>query len=385
MNLSFNEYNIGTMTTTNTTGQAKRQKTDDDSSTTAEDDRNNVSPPTGKQLSLALCRIDDTDMYSTDDINKALDNLGTWAGCNDNQDEIARISKDFIELGGIPRILNFIQDNKDNVGFMLRASKIIEGFLDPGSNDEHLENASTMAQKFVEREGVEMMLSIIKEKYTGELDVDQLTTLENIFDVFCHTIPNMNAKNMVDIDKFSHVIDAGISTMAILSNINTHDAAVAHLKESIFIYFQNFVSFNADMMDIVDFQEKNIFPKCVRALKDPVDNSWKYDKKAWGYASSFFYECCMENREILSRKNDFKVIIPFCIRFMKEDPDHSSSSGVVDLLREASDIIGKKKMITSNKGLLEVLGTIVYCGNDTVSNDVKEKAMNLMEHFFGES
>jgi len=363
---------------TDTARQVKRQKTDDDSSTAPEDDRNNVSPPTGKQLSLALCRIDDTDTYSTDDINKALDNLGTWAGCNDNQDEIARISKEFIELGGIPRILNFIQDNKDNVGFMLRASRVIRMFLHPGSNDEHLENASTMAQKFVEREGVEMMLSIIKEKYTGELDVDQLTTLENIFDVFCNTMHNMNKKNMVNIDKFLPIIDAGLSTMVILNNISTHDAAVALVKERIFIFLGNFVHFNAEMMDVVDFQEKNIFSECVRALKDPVDNTWKYDKGAWERASIFFHECCEKNRKILSRESEFEVIIPFCIQFMKEDPDCSWSSWVFDLLRKASNIIGKKKMMTSNKGFLEVLGTVADRGNDNVTDGTRDDAIALI-------
>eukprot|EP00751_Fragilariopsis_kerguelensis_P009352 CAMPEP_0170795758 /NCGR_PEP_ID=MMETSP0733-20121128/24350_1 /TAXON_ID=186038 /ORGANISM="Fragilariopsis kerguelensis, Strain L26-C5" /LENGTH=61 /DNA_ID=CAMNT_0011145779 /DNA_START=61 /DNA_END=243 /DNA_ORIENTATION=+ len=61
---------------------------------------------------------------------------------------------------------------------------------------------------------------------------------------------------MVNIDKFLPIIDAGLSTMAILNNISTHDAAVALVKRRIFMFFRDFVEFNAEMMDVVDFQEK---------------------------------------------------------------------------------------------------------------------------------
>jgi len=288
-----------------------------------------------------------------------------------------------MELGGVPRILYFIQGNKGNIGFMLRASKVINTFLYPGTNDKHLENASTMAQQFVEREGVEMMLSIIKEKCTGELDIDQLNTLRNIFCIFIHTICNLNAKNMVDIDNFSPIVDAGISTLAILRNISTHDVAVAHVKRAIFIYFRNFVEFNAEMIDVVEFHEKNIFSKCVRGLKNPVDNTWKYDKDVWEEVSKFFLDCCYGNRKILSRDGDFEVIVPFCIQFMKVNRDCAYTMCVFDVLRKASDIIGKKKMITNNKGLLIVLGGVADCCTFD-SNSVKDAAINLMKYLFDE-
>ena len=194
----------------------------------------------------------------------------------------------------------------------------------------------------------------------------------------------MNKKNMVDIDKFLPIIDTGISTMAMLSNNNTHTGTVAHVKEVIFMFFRNFVEFNAEMIDVVEFQEKNIFLKCVRTLKNPVDNSWNYDKMAWGEASSFFLECCCGNRKILSREDDFEAIVPFCIQLMKVDPNHAFSWYAFDVLRKASDTIGKKKMITNNKGLLEVLGTIADCGNDNVSNVAKEKARVFIKELFNE-
>jgi len=366
---------------TNTAGQAKRQKTGDDSSTAAEDDRNNVSVPTEEDISSALCRIENTDQhYSAEDVNKAFDNLDTWGWSNNNQDERGKISKDFMDLSVIQRTLISIQGNKDNVGFMLRASKVISMFLYPGSNDEHLENASTMAQKFVECKGVEKMLSIIKEKYTGELNVDQLTTLCHIFDLFTNTMRNMNAKNMVDIDKFPPIIDAGISTMAVLSNISTHDVDVASIKGVIFLFIRNFVDYNAEMIDVVEFHNKNIFQKCVRAVKNP-DNTWKYDKKAWERLSWFFYECCYGNRKILSREVDFEVIVPFLIQFVKEDPE-TACPIVFDLLRKASNIIGKMKMMKNNKGLLKVLGAVTDCGNDNVSNGVQDEAMDLTKHLY---
>jgi len=362
------------------TEQAKRQKTNDSSVEKKEGE--NV-PLTAKDISLALCRIDDTDKYSTDEVNKALDDLHVWGYSNKSKDERARISKEFIELGGIPRILSFFKENKNNIGFVLRASKVISLFLYSGSNDEHLENSFTMAQKFVEREGVEMILSIIKEKYTGELDINQLNTLDNIFAVFANTMWIMNTKKMVDIDKFSPIIDAGISILATLSNISAHAVAVLRVQENIFIFFLHFVRHNTEMIDVVDFHEKNIFPKCVSALKNPIDNTWElYDNKAWEQASTFFYECCYGNRKILSREGDFEVIVPFLIQFVKVDPDCSSASYAFRLLRKASDTIGSKKMITSNKGLLEVLGTVADCGNDNVANSVKDQAIILMKHLF---
>jgi len=67
---------------------------------------------------------------------------------------------------------------------------------------------------------------------------------------------------------------------------------------------------------------------------------------------------------------------------MKVDPNHAGASYAFGLLREASNIIGKKKMMTSQKGLLGVLGTVADCGNDTVSTDVKEEALYLSKYLF---
>lgn len=248
-----------------------------------------------------------------------------------------------------------------------------------------VDKTANASQKFLERGGVEVLLSLMNEINNGELDTEQLVTLQNIWRILRIIIRFMNKSNMVDIDKILPIIDCSISSMGSLNNIDTYDATAAlDVKEKIFSVLGLFMKYNAEMIEVDDFQEKNVFHEFVQSLKNPVDNSLRYDEGVWGSATLFFSECCKQNRKLLSRKADFEIIIQFMIHFIKVNPNHTHNKYVFDVLYKATVTIGKKKIMKS-KNLLTVLGTVADEGNEDVGNDVQSRAITFMTYLFEKS
>lgn len=139
---------------------------------------------------------------------------------------------------------------------------------------------------------------------------------------------------------------------------------------------------NAEMIDKEEFQGKNIFRVCVRALNssDRGDSSWKYSDQLWEHVSEFFNECCKENRTLLSKETDFELIVPFLIQFIKEDANSAWDYDAFGTLKKAYDIIGRGKM-SKNAGIFEVLGRVVAV-NSTLALDAKNEAKDLMKRLF---
>ena len=92
--------------------QTKSQKNGDSSMT--EKGRQNT-PPTGREISLTLCKIEDSDNYSHDEIMKALKDLKNWLHSSNNKEETGRVITEYIDRGGIPRILDFVKGNRIDV------------------------------------------------------------------------------------------------------------------------------------------------------------------------------------------------------------------------------------------------------------------------------
>ena len=257
---------------------------------------------------------------------------------------------------------------------------VLQKFLLYGKNKEHRASTIKIAMKFVAYNGIELMVSISSDIIIGKLNDIHLKALTSIWDVFYHSIFNINQTNMVDMDKIVPVIDCGISTLNVINKIEGDKTVLVDIKTNVIASFGRIMK-NAEMIDNEKFQGTNIFHGCVRALKnsDGGDCSWKYNKCVWANASVFFYECCKENRTLLSKETDFELIVPFLIQFIKEDANSAWDYDAFGTLEKAYDIIGREKML-ENTGIFEVLGRVAV--NSTLALDAKNEAKDLMKRLF---
>ena len=278
------------------------------------------------------------------------------------------------------RLLNFIKENQKDTELLVVSMYVLQKFLLYGKNKEHRASTIKIAMKFVAYNGIELMVSISSDIIIGKLNDIHLKALTSIWDVFYHSIFNINQTNMVDMDKIVPVIDCGISTLNVINKIEGDKTVLVDIKTNVIASFGRIMK-NAEMIDNEKFQGTNIFHGCVRALKnsDGGDCSWKYNKCVWANASVFFYECCKENRTLLSKETDFELIVPFLIQFIKEDANSAWDYDAFGTLEKAYDIIGREKML-ENTGIFEVLGRVAV--NSTLALDAKNEAKDLMKRLF---
>ena len=340
--------------------------------------------PTYKDISSALCAVDlsGTDKVTRDEVKQALIDLYNWRlDCRSNVDSATKLTQVFVEdCAGIQRFLNFMKENQKDTELMVGSSYVLREFLDDDDNEEHLASTIKVAMKFVAYNGIELMVSITSDIIIGKLNGIHLQVLVGIWDVFYNSIININQSNMVDMDKIVPIIASGISTLDVINKIEDDKDVLVDIKTNVIASFGEIMK-NAEMIDKEEFQGKNIFHVCVRALKasDGGDSSWKYSDQLWANASEFFNECCKENRTLLSKETDFELIVPFLIQFIKEDANSAWDYDAFGTLKKAYDIIGRRKML-KNAGIFEVLGRVAV--NSTLVLDAKNEAKDLMKRLF---
>ena len=369
--------NIDPSPTPSATLDGQKEETVPDIATT-------TTTPTYKDMSSALCTIDfsGTDKVTRAEVLQAFHDLYHWRhACRSNVDSVAKLTHVFVEdCAGMQRLLNFIKENQKDTELLVVSLYVLQKFLLYGKNKEHRASTIKIAMKFVAYNGIELMVSISSDIIIGKLNDIHLKALTSIWDVFYHSIFNINQTNMVDMDKIVPVIDCGISTLNVINKIEGDKTVLVDIKTNVIASFGRIMK-NAEMIDNEKFQGTNIFHGCVRALKNSNggDCSWKYSGLLWANASVFFYECCKENRTLLSKETDFELIVPFCIRFIKENANIAWNCDAFRNLKKAYDIIGREKML-KNAGIFEVLGRVAV--NSTLALDAKNEAKDLMKRLF---
>ena len=374
--------NIDPSPTPSATLDGQKEETVPDIATT-------TTTPTYKDMSSALCTIDfsGTDKVTRAEVLQAFHDLYHWRhACRSNVDSVAKLTHVFVEdCAGMQRLLNFIKENQKDTELLVVSLYVLQKFLLYGKNKEHRASTIKIAMKFVAYNGIELMVSITSDIIIGKLNGIHLQVLVGIWDVFQYSIFNINQINMVDMDKIVPIIASGVSTLDVSNKIEDDKDVlgdIVEIKTNVIASFGRIMK-NAEMIDIGEFQvlDKNIFHVCVRALKnsDGGDCSWKYSDQLWEHVSEFFYECCKENRTLLSKETDFELIVPFLIQFIKEDANSAWDYDAFGNLKKAYDIIGRGKML-KNAGIFEVLGRVAV--NSTLALDAKNEAKDLMKRLF---
>ena len=374
----------------NTTQQVKRQKVEQ------LEDSNDCRPslPSGRDVSVALSQIEITETYPNDKTIKAIDNLLTWLDSRDDN-EVRRVIKEFIDIGGILRLLMFIEKHIGKQTELVRfSSDFLSTILDPGNNDQYRDLNLQAAKIFIERRGVQIMI-LANEKYVNNDDITSYSVLVCIWKVLSNTCYHKNSVDIIGKDQIISIVSSGSYTINAPQFTVRYDISILQkcVLKAMGNLIANYSDDNNDTTIQLDdlrgpFREKKIFQQCIRALRNDnattasnnSNNSWKNDVDLWSHTSRFFYHCWARNNNFLSRKVDFKLIIPFLIHYIKKDPSDAREWYAFDLLHAASDVIGKNMMMKNSRGLLTVLGAIADCDND--DKDANDAAYELLEYLF---
>eukprot|EP00531_Pseudo-nitzschia_arenysensis_P003842 CAMPEP_0116124426 /NCGR_PEP_ID=MMETSP0329-20121206/5274_1 /TAXON_ID=697910 /ORGANISM="Pseudo-nitzschia arenysensis, Strain B593" /LENGTH=507 /DNA_ID=CAMNT_0003618405 /DNA_START=234 /DNA_END=1757 /DNA_ORIENTATION=- len=164
-----------------------------------------------EELSIELCKIVATEHYSRSGAIKALGNFCTWGYSDD-----AVFLEHFLELGGIQRVLIYLQNNKGDPFCVAMASKVLMACTFRTPAQKSYENANAIVKAFAKRDGIQSLLDACSE-YEGENMISQLEALRWIWAALMNITDKSSAYESSDPvahkDQLLSVFEAGLETM----------------------------------------------------------------------------------------------------------------------------------------------------------------------------
>eukprot|EP00533_Pseudo-nitzschia_delicatissima_P000988 CAMPEP_0116108752 /NCGR_PEP_ID=MMETSP0327-20121206/16960_1 /TAXON_ID=44447 /ORGANISM="Pseudo-nitzschia delicatissima, Strain B596" /LENGTH=524 /DNA_ID=CAMNT_0003601699 /DNA_START=136 /DNA_END=1710 /DNA_ORIENTATION=+ len=164
-----------------------------------------------EDLSIELCKIVATDNYSRSGAIKALGNFCTWGYSDD-----AIFLDNFLELGGIQRVLIYLQNNKGDPLCVAMASKVIMACTFRTPSQKSYESANAIVKALAKRDGIQSLLDACSE-YEGENMISQLEALRWIWAALMNITDKGSAYESSDPvalkDQLLSVFESGLTTM----------------------------------------------------------------------------------------------------------------------------------------------------------------------------
>jgi hypothetical protein len=186
----------------NTTRQVKRQKLKLEDS-----DHPSLLNNGSRAILLALIQIEVAGAYPNDKTIKALNDLLTWVD-DHNNDEVRRVvTKEFIDIGGIPLLLMFTNKNIDKVECVELSADLLSTILDPGNNhDQYRRDLNIrVARIIIERKGVQTMI-LANEKYFKDNDASSFAALNYIWKVLSSICYHKTSVDIINKDQKISII-----------------------------------------------------------------------------------------------------------------------------------------------------------------------------------
>jgi hypothetical protein len=221
---------------------------------------------------------------------------------------------------------------------------------------------------------------LANEEYTGENN--NYTKLRAVNSIWA-ALRNVVGTGQLNEDQVARVFDDAFATLTLLEGVYT---IVSRIQWHIFGTLGNLMteSNNTTILVVNNFFNRmDVFQICIDVMKLP-NGQWNYNERLWSKISYFLFKCY--DRNVVSRNdiNSSKLIVTFCIKYIKQSPDKVVEANyVLHLLHKASRILGKQGMVQSN-GLLSTLGHIADYGNDDVEERTKEEAKKFLKYLFVE-
>merc|ERR1740130_231965 len=90
---------------------------------------------------------------------------------------------------------------------------------------------------------------------------------------------------------------------------------------------------------------------------------WYYGKKSWARSLIFFVVCLRRELFPSQSNDDLKIVISFCVAFIKKAPNDAFKSDAFRFLREADHVIGRVEM-ANTPDIMSTLGSILDSNNN---------------------
>jgi len=165
-----------------------------------------------EELSVELCKIVATDHYSRSEAVRALGNICQWGYADD-----AVFLENFLELGGIQRVLIFLQNNQGDPLCVAMASKVIMACTFRTPSQKSYGFANDIVRALAKRNGIQVLLDACSE-YEGENMVSQLEAVRWIWCALMNITDKSSAYESSDPiaqkDQLLAVFESGLQAMA---------------------------------------------------------------------------------------------------------------------------------------------------------------------------
>ncbi|OEU07380.1 hypothetical protein FRACYDRAFT_251186 [Fragilariopsis cylindrus CCMP1102] len=347
----------------------------------------NDTIPSSDNIEFALSVVSDKNTrkkYTDHEIVQVLHDLVRWVSPSNNANDHRIICKEFLDLGGISRVLKFLMvpSNMNDMEYVKFVCMILAHCAHKGNNGEDNDIAIEMAKKFVERGGIHTML-LANEEYNGGGDDIQLKAVKYIWATLTKILSHKIVLYELEKDKLLNLLDDALATLRLLNGVD--DAAEnARVREpkTLIIYFIGILSCSQNTESVLvagDFEKRKVFQTCVDALKDS-NRHWYYKKRIWSISSKTFINCY--NLEFFSTNNndDLKLIISFFIEYIKKAPNEAKKDLAFQFLQKAGGFIGMAEM-AKTPGIMITLGLILDSSNNNYNLNAATElaAKNLLK------
>mmetsp|Transcript_264 Transcript_264/g.668 ORF Transcript_264/g.668 Transcript_264/m.668 type:complete len:593 (+) Transcript_264:252-2030(+) len=177
-----------------------------------QNDRRNSTRPAFEELSMELCKIVDAVHYSRHEAVTALTNLCQWGYTDD-----PIFLEELLELGGIQRILLYLENNRGDPVCVAMAAKAIMTCTVRSPQHQSFNNAKDIVRALTKRNGIEILLRASTE-YGGENMHSQVEALRWIWSALLNITDKASAYEVGTLEEQKErilaVFKTGLDTMA---------------------------------------------------------------------------------------------------------------------------------------------------------------------------
>merc|ERR1740117_2273820 len=90
---------------------------------------------------------------------------------------------------------------------------------------------------------------------------------------------------------------------------------------------------------------------------------WYYDKTNWAMSLTLFLVCLRREHFPSQNNDDLKIVISFCVTFIKKAPNDAFKADPFRFLRDADHVIGRVEM-ANTPDIMSTLGSILDSNNN---------------------
>ena len=349
--------------------------------------------PTAQELSKVLCRIVDDETYQWEKDGLAvLKKLYLWA---ENQtptkpEEKSAYYKHFLLYGGCPKILDFLQQHKDDVRCITSVAKLIMMFVFEANRQVSTKvYAGKIAKEFVTNGGIGIFLNIIDDVSSGaeEHFLHYACAIEKCWTAIRNVICMNTAIVSMKREEQVQVLDSALKCLVATQN---QEEGIATIRRKVIRVIDNLLRNNFFMAQNKDLKERKVISYCLGSLMvhhDEEDDEncngsneidWADDEEAVAYTLSICFACFRDKKGIVAASDEEKMI-SLSVFALKQFPSNAIiQSNALPLLESSLSKASKTTMEESN--VLEGIASILK--SNTVNAAVKEEARGLLKKMY---